>query len=338
MTSLGQSLNPTAVRQILAESAPARVRSLYDLQELLARTYRKLRNDPGETVATVMDELAGGIADMRANTGADGWKAAVEKIRRHPLTAVLHEDPFTHRGFHKPWGHAGDALMLDLIYHGQSGEASAEGATPLGARIQSYTTTAPIAQAILNRRDILALQIDHAAQRCGGAEVLALQSGHLREAERSAAVRNHALHRFIALDRDIHAVATVEKEWGRAGVSAINTPTYALLNGAANALGRFDLIYSAGLFDELDVRAGVRAMAAMFAMLKPRGVIWIANFLPGIRDAAYLEAFMNWWLVYRTTAALEGLLADVPDSAIANRRIYVEPTDQVAFLEVTRSA
>lgn len=337
MTSLGRSLDLTVFRKTPAEPAPTRVRSLYDLQEFLGRMHRHLRNNPGDTVPTVMDELTGGIADMRAHTGADGWKAAVEKIRRHPLTSLLHEDPFTHRGFHKPQGYAGDALMLDFIYRDQFGATPMDGATPLGAKICEYTTTMPIAQAILNRRDIIALQIDHAVERTDRAEVLALQCGHLREAALSAAVRNRALHRFIALDRDIHAVATVDREFGREAISAINTPTYALLSGAPNALGRFDLIYSANLFDELDVRSAVRALAVIFAMLKPGGKIWIANFLPNMRDAAYLEAFMNWWMVYRTTAALEGLLAEVPDSAIAGRRTYVEPTDQIAFLEVVRS-
>lgn len=335
MISLGRPLNLTASRQTPAATAPARVRSLYDLQEFLGRMHRYLRN--GDSVPTVMDELISGIGDMRAHTGADGWKAAVEKIRRHPLTPLLHEDPFTHRGFHKPRGCAGDAVMLDYIYRDRLGDTPMNSATPLGAKICEYTTAMPIAQAMLNRRDIIALQIDHTAERTGDAEVLALQCGHLPEAALSTAVRNRALHRFIALDRDIHAVATVDKEWGRAAISTINTPTYALLSGAPNALGRFDLIYSANLFDELDVRSAVRAIAALFAMLKPGGRIWIANFLPGIRDAAYLEAFMNWWIVYRTTAALEGLLAGVPDKAIAERKTYIEPTDQIAFLEVVRS-
>lgn len=337
MTSIGQSLNSAPCSGTGSEPRPARVRSLYDLQEFLARIYKMLRNDGGDDLASVMDQLIAAIADMRASSGVDGWKTAVDKIRRHPITSLLHEDPFTHRGFHKPRGYAGDAPMLDFVYLNQSRCTLTEGVSALGAKIFGYTTTSPIAEAIVNRRSIMALQIDEVAERTHDAEVLALQCGHLREAELSSAMRDGKIRRFVALDRDIRAVAAVEKEWGRAGVSAINTPTYALLNGAPNALGRFDLIYSDGLFNELDVRSGVRAIASMFAMLKPDGKLWIGNFLPGIRDAAYLEAFMNWWLVYRSTAALEGLLAEIPARAIARQRTYIEPTDQIGFLEVIRS-
>ena len=80
MISLGRPLNPTAFRKMPAALPPARLRSLYDLQEFLGRARRSLRS--ADTVPTVMDELTSGIADMRAHTGADGWKAAVEKIRR----------------------------------------------------------------------------------------------------------------------------------------------------------------------------------------------------------------------------------------------------------------
>lgn len=337
MSLLTRTWTATALRGIRHEHAPGQVRSLSQLQELLGHIYRELRNDAGDGIAVLMDELANGVADLRAHTGADGWKAAVEKMRRHPLISLLHQDPFTHRGFHKPWGHAGDAVVLDYLYRDQLELAWPEGVTSLGAKIHDYTTETPLAQAIRNRRDIIAIQIDRVAEQIAEAEILALQSGHLREAALSSAVHHRALRRFVALDRDNHAVAMVEELFGRNGVVAINTPTYALLSGAPTALGRFDLIYSAGLFDELDTRSAVRAVSAMFAMLKPRGKICIANLVPGIRDAAYVEAFMNWWMVYRASGPLQGLLAELPRREVAGWRTFIDPTDQVAFLEVTRS-
>jgi hypothetical protein len=42
------------------------------------------------------------------------WSAFTSDCLRHPIAALLHQDPLTWRTFHKPKGYAGDATMLDL--------------------------------------------------------------------------------------------------------------------------------------------------------------------------------------------------------------------------------
>ncbi|HKV54625.1 MAG TPA: class I SAM-dependent methyltransferase, partial [Candidatus Binataceae bacterium] len=257
----------------------------------------------------------------------------IARIRRHPLFSLLLHDPVTYRGFHKPRGHAADAVMLDLVYQDES---TPSGTSELGARLQAYMAAMPLAQALRNRRDWLAAQIDATAERTACAEVLAIESGHLREAQRSQAVKSGALRRFVALDHDAEAVWQVEREIGQALVRAMHTPTYALLNGGRNALGHFDFIYSAGLFERLDNERAKRAVAAMFAMLKPGGKIWISNIRPSVREAAYLEVFMNWWPTYRDLGALDSLIGEIPPGELRSHRSFLEPTDNIAFLEVIR--
>jgi hypothetical protein len=307
-----------------------------DLEALLDRAHRALRPQ-SPSLHAALDELADGLDRVRAASGDEQWKSAAERVRRHPVTAAIHLDPLTHRGFHKPRGHAGDAVMIDLIYRGQAYNADAPNPCALGARIWEFTSATRIARAIRNRRDMIARQIDGASEGGGRAEVLAIEAGHLREAHMSNAVKQRALRRIIALDHDSHAIELVERELGSCGVTAIHTPSYALLGGAPNALGHFDFIYSAGLFDRLEMKPARRALGAMFTMLKPGGKVWIANLLPSIRDAAYIEAFMNWWPIYRDAAALEALTGDIPASELMSRRVFTEPTGSIAFLELIRA-
>ncbi|HJU28494.1 MAG TPA: class I SAM-dependent methyltransferase [Candidatus Binataceae bacterium] len=281
--------------------------------------------------------LADGLARIRAIVGQEQWRLTAEMIRRHPVTASIHLDPLTYRGFHKPRGYAVDAVLIDLIYRSQIPSEESPDPGPLGASIWDFTSAMAFARAIRSRRDLIARQIDAVAGRDGGAEVLAIEAGHLREAHLSEAVRRGGLRRMVALERDGHAAATIERELGRCGVVAIHTPRYALLNGAPNALGRFDFIYSAGLFDGIETKPARRAIAAMFAMLKPGGKLLIGNLTPALHDAAYIEAFMDWWPVYRYAAALEGLAGDVPGVNLASVKVLSETAGDIAFLELIRA-
>jgi hypothetical protein len=282
-----------------------------------------------------MDSMVGRLAEVRS-IGADPWRTAVESIRRHPVTRIFHEDPLTHRAFHRPHGHSCDAVMLDLICHETSDAFRTEEMSAVGRWLWEYTSSMTFAEAMRNRRDMIACQIDAVAESCNGAEVLAIESGHLREAARSVAVRAQSLRRFVALDHDSHAVAGIERHFARSSVNAIHTPTYAVLKGAGNALGRFDFIYSSGLFLRLDTKAAVRALTAMFGMLKPGGKLIAAGLAPTVVEAAYMEAFMDWWPVYRDAQEMMELPSGIPDHQIISRRVFFDPTDNMPFLELTR--
>ena len=49
-----------------------------------------------------------------ASTEAE-WADYAQLCLRHPLRALLHQDPFTYRAFSKPRGYSGDAVLLDLV-------------------------------------------------------------------------------------------------------------------------------------------------------------------------------------------------------------------------------
>jgi extracellular factor (EF) 3-hydroxypalmitic acid methyl ester biosynthesis protein len=71
-------------------------------------------------------------------------------------------------------------------------------------------------------------------------------------------------------------------------------------------------------------------------MLNPGGRLLIANFLPNISSAGYMEAFMDWWLIYRTEAELLRLAETLPGEQVETTDLFVEENKNIAFLEVTR--
>jgi hypothetical protein len=46
---------------------------------------------------------------------------------------------------------------------------------------------------------------------------------------------------------------------------------------------------------------------------------------------------MDWWLVYRSPADLGVLAAKIARSQVASHRVFLEPAENVAFLEMVKA-
>ena len=71
--------------------------------------------------------------------------------------------------------------------------------------------------------------------------------------------------------------------------------------------------------------AGRRLLAAAVDMLNPGGRVWIANFTENLWSSGYMEAVMDWWLVYRSEAQLASMAEYVDPAKIASQRVFFEP-------------
>ena len=248
---------------------------------------------------------------------------------------MIHEDPFTGRAFKKPRGYAGDAELLDLIYGPEERWAKPQ-ASPLGMSIYHYTSAAPAAEGVRARRGFIADLIDTVAAKTPGLDILAVAAGHLREASLTAAVRRRRIGRFVALDADAVSLKEVNRAYGAYGVETVVAPFSQLITGRV-ALGQFDLVYSTGLYDYLSVSTGRRLVRTMFDMLKPGGQLVVANFMPGIRDVGYMEAFMDWRLIYRTRHDMADLTWEIEEPEIRDLSLFTEESRNIIFLRLTKS-
>jgi hypothetical protein len=287
------------------------------------------------TTHRALDQLFGALRERKLNSTPADWTEFVAWCRRQPVMKLLHHDPFTYRAFSKPRGYAGDAIMMDYIY-GREEQWAPPTADPIGRNVFSFTTAAPASEGVRARRAYIATRIDRLAEEKHFPHVLAIASGHLREASFSSAVRRRKTGRFIALDADAESLAEVNRSYSHYGVETV-TASFRRLLTKASGVGEFDFVYSTGLFDYLNQRTARRLVTGMFQMLRPGGTLLVANFLPGIRDIGYMETFMDWTLVYRTRCDMVDLTMEIPEDEVKEVRVVSEDCRNIVFLQLTRN-
>jgi SAM-dependent methyltransferase len=243
---------------------------------------------------------------------------------------LIHEAPFTKRAFEKPRGYTGDAVTLDYIY-GTSGLPTHT--TSRGERIFEWERQTDACRAIRARRDALAQLLDQLTDTTSHARILSVACGHLREAQKCAAIREGRFEEFIAFDQDPQSLTLVADEQSRCGVTAVQGSIRHILSGKQRWSG-LDLIYSAGLFDYLSDPLAAALADRLFGMLRPGGRLLIANLAPDLRNIAYMEAVMDWWLIYRDELSLRRVTRSCADRAASVAIFRREPA--VAFIELTR--
>jgi extracellular factor (EF) 3-hydroxypalmitic acid methyl ester biosynthesis protein len=307
-----------------------------ELTGLLDRTCQLLfeSNAEHERVGGAIDGLFQGLSWQKTNSSDEEWEACIRRCRAHHLREFIHEDPFTCRAFKKPRGYAGDAELLDMIY-GPEERWPEPAASPLGTSIYRYTSAAPAAEGVRARRGFIADLIDRLAGEMPGLSILAVAAGHLREASLSAAVRRRRIGRFVALDADPVSLQEVNRAYGSCGVETVVAPFSHLITGRAQP-GKFDLVYSTGLFDYLSDSTGRRLVRTLFDMLKAGGQLVVANFLPGIRDVGFMEAYMDWRLIYRTRRGMVEVTMEIDESELRDLTLFTEENRNIIFARLTK--
>ncbi|WP_447749847.1 class I SAM-dependent methyltransferase [Pseudomonas nicosulfuronedens] len=143
----------------------------------------------------------------------------------------------------------------------------------------------------------------------------------------------------MALDQDPVSLGEVEHRYGD-GLFNLKTqcaPVRELIKGDVK-ISNFDLIYAAGLFDYLPTEAASRLVDVLFAALNPGGKLVFANFMPGLPDAGYMEAIMNWWLIYRTPQGINQLADGIAADRISIRYQYADPVGVAGYRSLVRAA
>lgn len=288
-----------------------------------------------ESAPAIIDRLNQVLSAARAALEPARWTALVADCRSHAVCALLLEDPLTRRSFTKPRGYAGDAELLDIIYTRDWRGICPDCVSPLGEMIFRHTIECQAPSAVRHRSEHLAQTIDRLCEQRPGAEILSVACGHLRELKRSQAMAGGRIGRIVGLDQDAASLEEVRRTWPGGRVETITASIKALW-GRALRDRRFDLVYSAGLYDYLGEDIARRLTSRLFDFVRPGGQLLIANYHPDLKEVGYMETFMDWRLIYRDEEAITRVAGDLPRAEVASLRVRPDQTGAVVYLEVER--
>jgi extracellular factor (EF) 3-hydroxypalmitic acid methyl ester biosynthesis protein len=313
---------------------PERVSPRKNLVETLDSAVEALATrKPARLVVT---DLVSALSQSRAVVARPDWRnEIIPQIRSHLIMQYALQDPFTFHSFQKPRGYPGDAELLDMIYS-ESRAHQLLSCSALGQQLFQCTSNFSAAVAVRWRKAFLAQEIDSIATNVPGCRILSIACGHLREAGLSKAVTDSRFHQFVALDQDVNTLSTVEHFWQKSGIRVLRGTVRDLLRKRLN-LGRFDLVYAAGLYDYLQSCTAKSLTSCLFDLLDSGGVLLIANFLPNITESAYMEAFGDWWLIYRSLDEIENFAEPLTSMAIADVTLGTDPSGCIGYIRIVKT-
>ena len=294
-------------------------------------------HDESDLSPTLVADVVRLLLGYRGSTPWEGWKDfAHDEFRTHPVFHILQSDPYSNYSFRHPRGYPGDAVLMDFIYGGGCSTPLLNSATALGRSLYAQCSRNPAFPAIQGRRDLFARYIEAACRNHASSRILSVACGHLRE---GGVLRQPDLPRparFVALDQDSDSLDVVAAELSGSGVECLRESAIRLLSNHFH-IGEFDLIYSAGLYDYLSDEFSTRLLQALVRRLASRGTLLVANMLPGIPACGYMEAVMDWWLIYRTPAEMAGMAKQVAAVSDIQWHVFTDELQHIVYLEIRRN-
>ena len=313
---------------------------------------RPADNAPGHDVVTALNplialfntagpepfmlELKERLTGLREAAGAEWFGDVMQEVRQHEAIRIARSCPIASHAAARPRGYPGDAGLLDLLYMHPAHRP--EFSDDVSRRVYAVCQGAKVARSVRYRRMLLADAIDRAAIATPQASILSLACGHLREVEWSNALATGGVGRLVAADQDELSLAAVRHDYCATipAIEPVACSVRDVLKGGGEKLGRFDLVYSAGLYDYLPKAVAEALTTRLFAMLNPGGRLLIGNFGSGLDETAFMEAVMDWPLIWRSPEAIADFGARIDPDLIAQTHVFADPTGTCWYLDITR--
>ncbi len=311
------------------------------------------------------------LGEITSNFDVEQKKAHQRFVQGTKYYKIVQEAPFYWRIINKPNGYAGDAEMMSFIYRNQF-----EGKTPFGMFLHKHAVTTKACQAVNNRKKYLTEQI----LKTNRGRILSLAAGPAQEIRDIIDKNKENTFKFLALDHDLDTLqrfnipnkspqftyALVNAFQLIAGKYSVAKPRHFLekycyprrdfagLRKIFSSLKyemielqkeKFDLIYSAGLFDyiqtfPLDNSKGTVALTKnLFNIVKPGGSLIVGNFNhSNPRDLRFvMEYIYDWQLIYRDKLDMFEFAKTINENDIKDIQIVEEPTGINYFLKIDKN-
>jgi extracellular factor (EF) 3-hydroxypalmitic acid methyl ester biosynthesis protein len=262
---------------------------------------------------------------------------------RRLLWNVLMCSPIMRRTNLKPRGYAGDYIMMKMLYLN-----AYEGDSTFAKLMHKHPVEHPAAQAVRNRRKLISQTLRETQARYGSSgkrlRTLSVACGPAYELQDILISPDECeKYHFTLLDQDQAAldeaaalVGQLEKAFNtKIHVTYLNESVRTMLRGSdlVEKWGRFDFIYSMGLFDYLTPPVAVGILGKLHQLLDKGGDLLIGNFHTSNPSRCYMEYWLDWVLYYRNE---EEFLRLVPEKASGRAALLFEDTRSQMFLHVQK--
>lgn len=228
------------------------------------------------------------------------------------------------RAYTKPRGYAGDYLLLHRMYQPQpTGDQ-------LGDLLDRTFLEAPSAQAVLNRRTILADAIEKYTRGASALRVLSLGSGpgqELVDVSRRLGKTWDGTHlTAVCVDIDLRALNHLRMALLGSRVFVPQPLRRDVRHLTADSLGPIGFAYAAGVFDYLTDEESIRLLNMIWETLEDGGSALIGNFRDRRppQDEFSMDYVMEWRLRYRDESTLAELVAKTKFGRL--ERLFYEPS------------
>lgn len=236
----------------------------------------------------------------------------------------------------KPLGYPGDHVMIDMIYDRRADSPGK------GKLLDEFFNRQAASQAVRNRKSFFIDTFTGLCRSTPAPTVLDIACGPCRDvaAAIKAAGDSAAGCHFHCADMDANAIAYAQNVLAECRdvnfCASIPTVTWETANAFRMRPDRkYDLTWSAGLFDYLDERTAALLLKKMWSWTSDGGELIVGNFHVSNPDRPWMEWCGDWRLIHRTEEDMLRLCdkAGIPANAV---RFHFEPLGVNMFLRVRK--
>ncbi|MEI8372734.1 MAG: class I SAM-dependent methyltransferase [Planctomycetota bacterium] len=293
---------------------------------------------PVDALSDLTKAIRESSAACAAITFAESDETKAAKIAfREAIAPWFSQSWYMNRALRKPRGYPGDYEILEGIYDEKPKSRG------IGEALDLYFLQTALARAVRGRKNWIRdffpdfLSSHHTTPR-----VLDIACGPCREIREFVSRNGKAPFMFHGLDFDDEALSYAKSALTSAGfptdnLSLVKQNVLRLASASRNVktYGKFDLIYSVGLYDYLADDALIRILAGSAEMLTPQGRYLVAFKDSSRYDCAEYQWHVDWYFYQRTEAECRNLLEKSRLQIVSMER---EPSGVVMMFTTTAKA
>jgi len=243
------------------------------------------------------------------------------------LKPILSMDSVIGHSFLKPYGYTGDFAVIDMMYQNWKSSTSKE-----MYRWDAFFQNLHSVRAVRNRKDYFINELTKLLKKSNSAKVLDLASGPCTDINEFFIKNPKNNFKFDCLDMDSNAI-----EYGT-GMCDNYADSIRFINKNAfrfKADCKYDLIWSAGLFDYFNDKLFKRLIFRLYDFLEEDGVLVVGNFSDYNPSRGVMEILGQWYMHHRSERDLFQLALEI---GVPEEKIHVgqEETKVNLFLHLQK--